>query len=164
MSRVPGSSVRGRNPWRTTISVVVGQLALAACSLGQSPTGDTAASPAVTTVIVARDLAFDASTVRLPSGVPVGITLDNRDPGILHNVSISSPQGNVVFRGATFAGIERRTYRLAPLPQGTFRFICDVHPGMAGELLVGTEPEPETLRSSSWLPTRGMDSSERAAS
>lgn len=162
MSRVPRSSVGGRNPWRTTISVVVGQLAVAACFLGQAPTGDTAASPAVTTVIVARDLSFDASTVRLPSGIPVGITLDNRDPGILHNVSISSPQGNVVFRGATFAGIERRTYRLAPLPQGTFRFICDVHPGMAGELLVGTEPE--TLESSSWLPTRGMDSAERAAS
>lgn len=124
------------------MSIAVGQLVVMACSLGQAPTGGTSATPVATTVIVALDLAFEPRVARLPSGVPVGITLDNRDPGILHNISILLPQGDVVFRGATFAGIDRRTYRVAPLPDGVFTFICDLHPGMEGELLVGT-PAPE---------------------
>ncbi len=134
------SSVECRRPWRAAVCAAVGQVAVAACALGQVPTGGTDASPAVTIEIVAVDLAFDASTVRLPSGTPVGITLDNRDPGILHNVSILSPQGTVAFRGATFAGIEKRTYRIAALPAGILRFVCDVHPAMTGELIVEAGP------------------------
>ena len=131
----------GSKPWGAAIALAVGQLAVVACSMGQAPMGETSASPAVTTVIVARDLAFDPVAMRLASGVPVGITLDNRDPGILHNITIVSAQGNIVFRGSTFAGIERRTYRLAPLAEGEFRFVCDVHPAMAGALLVAAESE-----------------------
>lgn len=118
------------------IAAISCQLAVAACSLGQAPTGETSASPAVTAVIVARDFAFEPVDLRLPSGVAVGIALDNRDPGILHNITITSAQGDIVFRGSTFGGIELRTYRVAPLSEGKFRFVCDVHPGMAGTLHV----------------------------
>ena len=111
-------------------------LALAACALGQVPTGATSASPSVTVVVVARDLAFDPGSVGLLSGTTVAITLDNRDPGILHNISILASDGSVLFRGETFAGIEARTYGVAPLTEGRFRFVCDVHPGMAGTLIV----------------------------
>lgn len=117
------------------MAALVGQVAVA-CSLGQAPTGGTSSSPAVTAVIVARNVAFEPLNLRLPSGVAVGIALDNRDPGILHNIAIISAQGDVVFRGSTFAGIELRTYRVAPLSEGEFRFVCDVHPGMAGTLRV----------------------------
>ena len=130
-----------RKLWVAAIAVAVGQLAVAACALGQAPTGETSASPAVTAVIVARDLGFDPVNMRLPGGIPVGITLDNRDPGILHNITIISAQGAIVFRGSTFTGIEQRTYLVAPLPDGEFRFVCDVHPGMAGALLVGSKPK-----------------------
>ena len=111
-------------------------LALAACAVGQVPMGATSASPSMTIVVIARDLAFDPGSVGLPSGTPVAITLDNRDPGILHNISILASDGSALFRGETFAGIEARTYRVAPLPEGRFRFVCDVHPGMAGTLTV----------------------------
>lgn len=110
------------------------------CALGQAPMGETSASPAVTVDVVALDLRFDPGTLRLPSGTPAGITLDNRDPGILHNVAIIAADGTVLFRGETFAGIEPRTYRVAPLPEGEFRFICDVHPTMTGTLIVDAGP------------------------
>lgn len=123
--------------WRPgRLAAMVLPLALAACTLGQVPTGATSASPSVTVVVVARDLAFDPGSVGLPSGTPVAITLDNRDPGILHNISILASDGSALFRGEPFAGIEGRTYHVAPLPDGRFRFVCDVHPGMEGTLIV----------------------------
>lgn len=121
--------------WPIALLLVLG--VSGACSIGQPPIGETAASPAVTTVIVARNLAFDRAVIRLPRDVPVGATLDNRDPGILHNVAIIDSDGTAVFRGATFAGIEARTYRVAPLREGEYRFVCDVHPSMTGTVVVG---------------------------
>jgi plastocyanin len=120
--------------------VGVGLVSLQACSLGQAPTGETSASPAVTAQVVALDLAFEPDTLVLPSGIPVGITLDNRDPGILHNIAIMTADGTLVFRGETFAGIAARTYRVAPLSAREFRFVCDVHPTMTGTLTVDPAP------------------------
>lgn len=70
----------------------------------------------------------------MPSGRVVGITLDNRDPGILHNLTLVSSEGEVAFRGETFAGLETRTYLVAPLEAGEFRLLCDVHPTMTASL------------------------------
>lgn len=116
--------------------IAVGLVSLQACSLGQAPTGATSASPAVTVQLGALNLAFEPATLVLPSGTPVGITLDNRDPGILHNIAIMTADGTLVFRGETFAGIEARTYRVAALSAGEYRFVCDVHPTMSGALIV----------------------------
>ena len=125
---------------RLLVAVAVALVSVDACSLGQAPTGGTSASPAVIVEVVALDLSFDPGTLRLPSGIPAGVTLDNRDPGILHNVAIVAADGTVVFRGETFAGIDARTYRVAPLSEGTFRFVCDVHPTMTGTLIVDAAP------------------------
>jgi len=109
----------------------------AGCAIGQAPTGQASGSPAVTAVVVARDIAFDPATVQVPSGQVVGITLDNRDPGILHNITLVSDAGDVVFRGETFAGLAARTYLVAPLEAGEYRLLCDVHPTMAASLQAG---------------------------
>ena len=104
---------------------------------GQGSTGETSASPEATAAVIARDLQFDPPVLTLPAGVPLGISLDNRDPGILHNITLRSPDGSVAFRGETFAGIARRSYRVAPLQPGEFQLLCDVHPTMTGRLVVG---------------------------
>lgn len=107
---------------------------VAGCAIGQAPTGQASGSPAATVVVVARDIAFDPAAVQVPDGRIVAITLDNRDPGILHNITLVSSTGEVAFRGETFAGIEARTYLVAPLEAGEFRLLCDVHPTMTASL------------------------------
>ena len=114
----------------------MGVVLLAGCTIGQAPIGEASGSPTVTVQVVARDLAFEPAVLRLPGGTPTGITLDNRDPGILHNIAILGRDGSVVFRGETFGGIAEVTYRVAPLPAGELAFICDVHPTMRGTVVV----------------------------
>ena len=106
------------------------------CALGQRPTGDATGSPTTAIVVVAKDIAFQPSSLGLPSGAIVALTLENRDPGILHNVTILSAPGEVIFRGATFTGIASRTHVIAPLSSGEYRFACDVHPTMTGTITV----------------------------
>ena len=57
-----------------------------------------------------------------------------------HNIAIyTNPSAStVLFRGATFAGSRTETYRVPPLPPGTYFYRCDVHPAqMTGTLTVG---------------------------
>jgi plastocyanin len=107
---------------------------VAGCAIGQPPTGQASGLPAASVVMVARDIAFEPAALEVPSGLIVGITLDNRDPGILHNITLVSSAGEVAFRGETFAGLETRTYVVAPLEAGEFRLLCDVHPTMTASL------------------------------
>ena len=107
---------------------------LAGCGIGQEPMGQASGSPTASVVVVARDIEFDPVSVEVPSRRIVGITLDNRDPGILHNITLVSGTGEIAFRGETFAGLEARTYVVAPLEAGDFRLLCDVHPTMSASL------------------------------
>lgn len=109
---------------------------VAGCALGQPPIGSASGQPTATAQVLAEDLAFDPVSLRLPSGEIVAIRFDNRDPGILHNITVASGGGDVVFRGETFTGIDSRTYVVAPLAPGEFRLLCDVHPTMIASLTV----------------------------
>jgi plastocyanin len=118
-----------------TLASVLAAL-LAACA-ATTPVGNATGSPAVTIELAAADLAFDRTSLELPAGLVVGLILDNRDPGILHNVAIyREAGGEPVFRGETFGGIATRSYLLAPLKPGAYRFVCDVHPTMSGTLRI----------------------------
>ena len=112
---------------------------IGSCGVGP-PTGNASGSPSVTEELVAENLAFDRPSLWLPAGVVVALTLDNRDPGILHNVAIYPiAGGDAVFRGETFTGIAAQTYISGPMNRGTYRFTCDVHPTMNGTLVVGDD-------------------------
>ena len=106
-----------------------------ACGIGQSPTGYGSGLPETTVAVAARDLAFAPTALAVPSGVVFELSFDNQDPGILHNVTIESLAGGVVFRGETFAGIGRRAFLVAPLERGEYRLRCDAHPTMSGRLV-----------------------------
>ena len=120
-------------PGRISRAVLLASL-VSGCAIGQAPTGQASGSPAATVIVVARDISFDPADLQVPSGRIVGIALDNRDPGILHNVTLVSSRGEVAFRGETFAGLETRTYLVTPLEAGDFRLVCDVHPTMTASL------------------------------
>ncbi|HSW42366.1 MAG TPA: cupredoxin domain-containing protein [Patescibacteria group bacterium] len=89
----------------------------------------------VTLAISAQGIAFDTDTLSAPAGVPFRIEFANNDGGIPHNVEILQ-NGQSVWRGDLFNGVETRTYDVPALAAGTYEFICTVHPNMRGTLTV----------------------------
>lgn len=102
---------------------------LTAC-LGAPPT-TLLGTPAVTVGIIAKDSLFDRTQVNVVAGSSFAIRFENQDT-IPHNVSISG--GPTTLVGEIFTGPAERTYYFASLPEGTYTFLCDVHPAMKGML------------------------------
>ncbi|HEU0072946.1 MAG TPA: cupredoxin domain-containing protein [Dehalococcoidia bacterium] len=94
----------------------------------------------VSVTIVARNLAFDLSTLTANAGSEFNVTLDNQDAGVLHNVafytdrSLSQPvQIGELLTGPATEAISFT----APAAPGTYFFRCDVHPDtMSGAFIV----------------------------
>lgn len=116
---------------------VITALPVAAFGFGPQ-VGHASGSPVATVVLVAENLAFDRGSLQVPAGGVIAISLENRDPGILHNVAIyPTVGGDPVFSGPG-AHMHRESTNLAgPLTPGTFQFVCDAHPTMSGTLTVG---------------------------
>jgi plastocyanin len=100
-----------------------------------SPPATTAASggQAVTINIISKGMAFDKKTLSVPAGASVTMILDNQDAGIPHNVSVyqNMPGGETkpIFIGDVITGPASITYKFtAPSAQGSYYFVCDVHP------------------------------------
>jgi plastocyanin len=117
--------------------------ALAACSgTGERPAGTRTAEPfgrGAAITVVARNTAFDVGELVLPAGLPVALTLDNRD-GALHNLSIfpsaDGPEGAPLLSFDPFGGPAEQTHTVDPLQAGTYSFHCDLHPQMQGAVVV----------------------------
>jgi plastocyanin len=99
-------------------------------SASQAPSGNTIA-------LSAQNVKFDKATIQAAAGQAFTIEFTNNDAGVLHNVEIKDANGKTVFKGDIFAGVDSRTYRVDPLPAGSYQFICTVHPNMVGTLVVG---------------------------
>jgi plastocyanin len=85
----------------------------------------------VTVPLVAKNLAFDQSTITVPADQTFAITLNNED-AVPHNVTIN---GNGQSRSSEpFSGPATKTFVYAALPAGTYTFLCSVHPDMKGTL------------------------------
>jgi plastocyanin len=109
-------------------------------------------------VVVASGLAFDTAEIDLPADQPSQITLDNRDPAVVHNISIFPDESSLdapMFDGADVTGPDQATYEVPAFPAGTYYFHCDTHPNMSGSVVVsageggeggggGGEPPPPT--------------------
>jgi plastocyanin len=85
--------------------------------------------------ISAQNIAYDTDTLEAPADTPFQIVFANNDAGIPHNVEIKQ-NGQSVWFGDIFNGVETRTYDVPALPAGTYGFICTVHPNMTGTLTV----------------------------
>lgn len=107
---------------------------------GGTPTSVASGSAAATLQISAKNVAFSTSTLSAPASARFDIAFDNQDAGVPHNIAIytSSSASTLLFRGETFGGSKTETYRVPPLPPGTYFYRCDVHPAqMTGTLTVG---------------------------
>ena len=114
-----------------------------ACSSGGSsntpaPTaaasGDTSSPAAGGTTVVAKDIAFQPTSLSIPADTATAITFDNQDAAP-HNIAIKDASGAQVFKGEIVTQT-KVTYNVDALPAGTYGFWCEVHPNMTGTLTV----------------------------
>lgn len=84
------------------------------------------------------DQSFSTDRLTAPAGAPFQIAFANEDSGIPHNVAIYTDQSaaEALFVGEIFTGPTTLTYRVPPLPTGTYYYRCDIHPQMNGTLTV----------------------------
>jgi len=123
-----------------TVQRSCGQIAGAA---GPTPTPPPA-TDALT--IIAEGIAWNTPFLTAFADVPLTITVENRDEGVLHNWHLTEgaePGGDEIPNGdedqtATplEAGVSTQTLEFGPLAAGQYYYICDVHPAMEGVLTV----------------------------
>ena len=113
-----------------------------ACSSGGSsstpaPTAaasGTSSPAAGGTTVVAKDIAFQPTSLTIPADTATAITFDNQDAAP-HNIAIKDASGAQVFKGEIVTQT-KVTYNVDALPAGTYGFWCEVHPNMTGTLTV----------------------------
>ena len=116
--------------------------AIVACGGGGSGDGSMSAtcSPAGSAVrVTAVNNVFEEECLAAPADTAFTIELVNRDPGILHNVVITTKHngGTTLFDGKLFAGNAAQTYQVAAIEAGVYHFHCEIHAGtMAGAFVV----------------------------
>ena len=102
--------------------------------------------PPIEAELIAKGIKFDKAEIELPADERVGISFDNQDAGVLHNVSILDlPPGTASrFQEPPFAGVRSTIYELEDgLKKGVYLFRCDVHPiQMNGRVIVGGAAAP----------------------
>jgi hypothetical protein len=83
-----------------------------------------------TITLVAQNQKWDKSTVSASADAPVTVIMDNRDPGVLHNVAFYTSRNlsQKIFGSELVAGPTQQTSNfLAPPVPGRYFFQCDVH-------------------------------------
>jgi plastocyanin len=84
--------------------------------------------------VIAQGTAFTTPTVTAPAGEAFVLWFVNRD-NELHNVHIYSSDLTSVVIGQTFTGPAEKTETVPALTAGTYKFVCDIHPQMTGQLV-----------------------------
>ncbi|HNU61345.1 MAG TPA: cupredoxin domain-containing protein [Methanofastidiosum sp.] len=118
------------------IGVLLISVVLAGCSSQKTTT-----TQEVTINLMAKNMAFDKSTITVPPGAHVKVIFNNQDNAEPHNFAVyeTSDAKNSIFVGAIIAGMTSTTYEFnAPTKVGTYFFRCDVHPLMNGQFIVQT--------------------------
>jgi cytochrome c oxidase subunit II len=98
--------------------------------------GQTGGQTGPTVQISAQNIAFQQQSVDAPADTAFTIAFANQDAGVPHNIQILDASGNSAFKGAIFAGVATQNYAVPALKAGTYKFVCDVHPNMTGQLTV----------------------------
>jgi plastocyanin len=142
---------------RTARSLALTMLlfALAACSTPAAPTVTAAESaPAATSTATAvpspteapgeivevrvrtdgNDLTFDPVEITVPTGATVRLTYTNEAGSLAHNLLFIAPL-SVGTELQVRAGESETIEFVAPEP-GEYPFVCSLHPGMAGTMIV----------------------------
>jgi plastocyanin len=87
--------------------------------------------------ITAQNIAFDRKIMALPADTDSEIIFTNLDVGTFHNVAVYTQDqpGTPIYNGKPSAK-GTQTYKFHTPSVGTYRYVCDFHPAMVGELRV----------------------------
>ena len=129
--RATVTRMRSRRLLATALPLVIAA-GLAACG---DDDGGAASEPVPDNpdaLVVAEDMAFDPDELRIPSGRPATIVIDNRDDGVNHNIHIEdAPEPD---RTPLEPGRSRQALTV-DLQPGEYTFVCDLHPNMEGKII-----------------------------
>jgi plastocyanin len=134
--------LRSRRPFVIAAIGFVGLLAILYLMMFQPSLGFGAvpecppSSDAAATVCAFDDQRFVKERVTAPAGEPFGLTFENEDDGVPHNVAIYRDDSveESLFVGDLVEGPTTVTYDVPALEPGVYYFRCDVHPQMDGTL------------------------------
>ncbi len=121
----------GRRPALPVIAIL---LVVGACGPTAGAGGPPPSAPPGGAVITAEAIAFDRIELVAPAEAAFPLLFENRESAP-HNVTIVDDADRSLFVGEIFGGPASRTYDVGPLPPGTYRFRCDVHPEMSGTVV-----------------------------
>jgi plastocyanin len=122
------AGVRRSPPAALVALLAVLALLLSACGDDDGDGGrsvGTEAEPVTDFTIVAEDTRFDLDRIVVPAGEEVTATIDNRDDGIGHNLSVALPDGDA--KTEVEAGPVEQTLRFTMPEPGEYDFVCDPH-------------------------------------
>jgi plastocyanin len=94
-------------------------------------------APSGPSIGAADSASFTVSSLRVPADEPFELVFENTDPGVEHNVAITSGDGETVFVGELIRGPETVTYEVPALAPGVYPFTCSIHPQMQGTITAG---------------------------
>ena len=123
----------------------------AALLVGQETggTGPTAVTVALAAPSGAAISGYDHTSLSAPADTPLTIAFDNQDPGVQHNVMITSadpakdPGASTLLDGELVTGPQQFDYSVQALPAATYYYFCKVHPAtMHGRLTVAAGATP----------------------
>ena len=111
-------------------AVAVASLALAAVGCGGSSKKSSSSTPAAAApgMVVMQGLRFHPATTTVQVGQKVTWTNDDSTD---HNVTAT---GGAKFMSQAFG--HGKTYSFTPRKAGTIKYVCTLHPGMSGTLVV----------------------------
>jgi len=120
---------------RSAIGAIALIFALAACSSGGTPPSASEAHPLE--ISVATDtggaLTFDPAEITVPAGATVRLTFTNKAT-VPHNLTFDDPI-DVATETVVDPGASQTVEFTAP-EAGEYTYVCTLHPGMEGTLLV----------------------------
>ena len=134
VSAVPAAPRRRVWPWvagAVVLLLLAGGSGLAFFG-GGGGGAQAAAMPLTVGTGTGASLEFEPRTIQAPANTPVDLTFNNQST-LPHNLTFE--QGPDA-RTADIAGNTSETISFTTPALGTYRFVCTIHPGMDGELIV----------------------------
>jgi plastocyanin len=122
--------------WGTGLVMVIASAALVGGCSGE-PAATTGPPAMVEIRIVAKDVAFVPATASATAGVPLHLVLDNRDPGIPHNLALMANGSTKLAETEIVTGPASVAVDVPGLIPGVYQFVCTIHPSMVTPLTIG---------------------------